>query len=128
MQDLPLDRVYIRHQISTAYPDNNLNTSELSITKNLDAISYFFAERLKPYIGKYNITPQLLGVLHNVISGGLDYLSSSTGVGLYGPMVIAEGTSIDRLYQDPALQDHVQCELTLNLPKPFNVLKLYLNV
>jgi hypothetical protein len=128
MQDFPLDKVYVRHQISTAYSDNNLNTSELSITKNLDAISYFFAERLAPYIGKYNITPQLLGVIRNVISEGLGYLNSTTGVGLYGPMVIAEGTTIDKLYQDPALQDHVQCELTLNLPKPFNVLKLYLNV
>jgi hypothetical protein len=128
MQDMPFEDVYIRHQISTAYSQNNINTAELSITKNLDAISYFFDDRFAPYIGKYNITPVLIDTLRNVLVEGLDYLQDSTSAGLYGPMVLEDGTTIDRLYQDPALPDHVICEVSLNLPKPFNRFKLNLYV
>ena len=126
MQDMPNDQVYIRHQISTAYEVNNLNTAELSITKNLDSISYFFDNLMSPYIGKYNITPELLAVLENVITGGLVSLES-TSYGLYGPQLIAEGTEILLLEQNAVLKDHVNCNLKLNLPYPFNhlVLKLF---
>ena len=123
---MPNDQVYIRHQISTAYEVNNLNTAELSITKNLDSISYFFDNLMSPYIGKYNITPELLAVLENVITGGLVSLES-TSYGLYGPQLIAEGTEILLLEQNAVLKDHVNCNLKLNLPYPFNhlVLKLF---
>jgi hypothetical protein len=126
MQDLPGDQVYVRHQISTAYEDNNLNTAELSITKNLDSISYFFDDLCSPYIGKYNITPELISVLRNVITSGLVRLET-TAWGLYGPQIIAEGTEILLLEQDALLKDHVNCNLQLNLPYPFNhlVLKLF---
>lgn len=126
MQDTPNDQVYVRHQISTDYEANNLNTAELSITKNLDSISYFFDDLMTPYIGKYNITPELLAVLENVITGGLVSLEA-TSYGLYGPQVIAEGTEILLLEQDALLKDHVNCNLKLNLPYPFNhfVLKLF---
>lgn len=126
MQDLPNDQVYVRHQISTDYEANNLNTAELSITKNLDSISFYFDDLLSPYIGKYNITPELLSVLRNVITEGLVNLED-TAWGLYGPQVIAEGTEILLLEQDAVLKDHVNCNLKLNLPYPFNhlVLKLF---
>ena len=126
MQDLPGDQVYVRHQISTDYESNNLNTAELSITKNLDSISYFFDDLTSPYIGKYNITPELIETLRNVITNGLTSLETSS-YGLYGPQVIADGTSILLLEQDALLKDHVNCNLQLNLPYPFNhlVLKLF---
>ena len=128
MQDLPGDRVYIRHQISTEYSGNNLLKSELSITKNLDSISYYFAEAYRPYIGRYNITPALIEVLRSVAENALDRLESETGAGLYGPQVLPEGTEITQLYQDPVNQDHVYMHLKLNLPRPFNVLDLDLEV
>lgn len=125
-QDLPNDQVYVRHQISTDYEENNLNTAELSVTKNLDSISFYFDDLLSPYIGKYNITPELLSVLRNVITEGLVSLES-TAWGLYGPQIIAEGTEILLLEQDAVLKDHVNCNIKLNLPYPFNhlVLKLF---
>ena len=128
MQDLPGDRVYIRHQISTEYSSNNLLKSELSITKNLDSISYYFAEAYKPYIGRYNITPGLIEVLRSVAEAALEKLETETGAGLYGPQILPEGTEISQLYQDPVNQDHVYMHLKLNLPRPFNVLDLDLEV
>lgn len=124
MQDLPGDRVYVRHQLSTDYVSGNLLTSELSVTKNMDSISYYFAEEYKPYIGRYNITPDLLLTLRQVTVGALSALQSDTGSETYGPQVLDEGTEIVTIEQDPVNQDHVHVHLTLNLPRPFNVLDL----
>ena len=126
MQDLPNDKVYVRHQISTDYSSNNLNTAELSITKNLDSISYFLDDLCSPYIGKYNITPELLPTIRSVIGSGLTRLSSNS-YGLYGSQLIADGTEILLIEQDALLKDHVNCSLKLNMPYPFNhlVIKLF---
>lgn len=128
MQDVAGGAIYIRHQVSTATPDGNLNTTELSITKNLDSISYYFAGRLAPYIGKYNVTPDLLIVLNTQITDGLLFLGSRTAVGLLGPQITLEGTSLTYLKQHPTLKDHVLCSVDLNLPAPFNVMELHLVV
>lgn len=126
MQDSANDEVYVRHQISTAYEDNNLNTSELSITKNVDSISYSLDALLSPYSGKYNITPELLSVLRNVINQGLAKLGSDS-YGLYGAQLILSETEILLLEQDALLKDHVNCNIQLGVPYPFNhlVLKLF---
>ena len=128
MQDLPGDRVYVRHQLSTDYVSGNLLKSELSITKNLDSISYYFAEVYKPYIGKYNITPRLIEQLRVEAEASLTRLESETGAGLYGPQVLPEGTEIVTFEQDQVNQDHVYAHIKLNLPRPFNVLDLDLEV
>ncbi len=128
MQDSARGRVYIRHQLSTATSGGNLNESELSITKNLDSISYYFAARFSPYIGRYNITPELLLTLENVLLDGLAYLASLTDVGLLGPQLIAEETELVGLNQHPTLRDHVEAVVNLGMPKPFNVLQLRLVV
>ena len=128
MQDRPGSKVYVRHQISTAYSENNLLTAELSITKNLDSISYYFAEIFAPLIGKYNITPELLDVIRSKLEAGLLQLETATSAGLYGPQVLAEGTEIKELYQNPVNRDHVYAKVHLNLPVPFNYFDLDLEI
>lgn len=126
MQDLPGDTVYIRHQLSTATADNNINTRELSITKNLDSISYFFDNLYSPYVGKYNITTEVIKQLETLGNGGIAKLGKSS-YGLYGPQLISEGSEITNVEQDSILKDHANIEMTLQLPYPLNniVLKLY---
>lgn len=128
MQDRPGSKVYVRHQISTAYSENNLLKAELSITKNLDSISYYFAEIFAPLIGKYNITPELLDVIRSKLEAGLLQLETATAAGLYGPQVLAEGTEIKELYQNPVNKDHVYAKVHLNLPVPFNYFDLDLEI
>ena len=127
MQDLPGAKVYVRHQISTAYKENNLLTAELSITKNLDSISYLVSERFDPYIGKYNITPEIIEVLKVVMNKLLVELESSTSAGLYGPQVLQDGTEVVDISQDPVHLDHVNATVNLALPLPLNnlVFNLY---
>ena len=130
MQDIKAGSVYVRHQISTAYKDGNLNTTELSMVKNLDSISYYFSDLLRPFIGRYNVTPQLVSVLRTQIQDGLNYLGSLTGVGLLGPQVILENglTKIRTLEQHPTLKDRVVAIVDIELPAPLNVIELHIVV
>lgn len=128
MQDRPNSQVYVRHQISTDYTSNNLLKAELSITKNLDSISYYFAELFAPMIGKYNITPELLEVLRSMLVTGLTALETDTAAGLYGPQVLADGTEIVELKQSEVNRDHVYARVHLNLPVPFNYFDLDLEI
>ena len=129
MQDKTGGTVYVRHQISTAYSGKNLNKTELSMIKNLDSVSYYFANRCAPYHGRYNVTDDLLTELTAVINDGLSYLETTNeGNKLIGPQLIADGTELKAIYQDPTHKDHVIAQVSLNLPAPFNNLDLYLFV
>ena len=130
MQNMAGDTIYVRHQLTTATALGNLMTSELSITKNLDAISYYFAGVLEPYIGRYNVTQELLTVIKTLVNNGLSYLGSDqTSVGLLGPMIIlGDNTAIKTIEQHPTLKDHIIIVVTIELPVPANVIELHLVV
>ena len=128
MQDTAGGEVYVRHQVSTAGSSGDLNQTELSITKNLDSISYYFAGRFAPYIGKYNVTPNLINMINLILIDGINYLGSLTGVGLIGPQVILDNSAVVSVTQDPSAADRVIAIVNLELPAPFNVLQLELVV
>ena len=125
-QDMPDDIVYVRHQITTAYPDGNINTGELSITKNVDSISYAFAEVFRPYNGKYNITPELVAIIENLAGQLISRFGGSTSV--YGPQLVAERTSIKYVRENPLLKDHVDVAISVGVPYPCNNIDIVLTV
>ena len=125
-QDLPGDKVYVRHQITTAYPDGNLNTAELSITKNVDSISYAFADVFRPYYGKYNIVPELIAILENLAGNLISQLGGSTSV--YGPQLITDQTVIRYVRQNQLMKDHVDIAISLSVPYPCNNIDIVLTV
>lgn len=130
MQDRPGSVVYIRHQISTAYSKGEgVAKAELSMVRNLDSISYYFANRFAPYIGRYNVTDDLLTEIKCVIKDGLAFLQTATeGNRLIGPQVLADGTELRNIYIVGGEKDHVAAEVALNLPAPFNNFDLHLQV
>lgn len=125
-QDFANDKVYVRHQISTAYPDGNLNTAELSITKNVDNISYAFAETFRPYYGKYNIVPGLTTKLWKLASTLLTHFCSSASE--YGPQLLNEGTEILYIRQNELMKDHLDVGIRLGVPYPCNNIDIVLTV
>lgn len=126
-QDLPNDVVYVRHQLSTATYQGNLLTRELSITKNVDSISYYLAETCDDLIGKYNVTPELIRTVRNRLEAAIRYLENDLG-SLYGPQLLEENTEILSVAEHPTLADHIEAYIRLNPPKPFNVLDIRLTV
>jgi hypothetical protein len=125
-QDLPGDIVYVRHQISTAYPEGNLNTAELSITKNVDSISYAFAQTFRPYYGKYNITQDFLATCRNLTTQLCDEFAGSDSV--YGPQLIADETEILYIRQNKLKKDHADVGIRLGVPYPCNNIDIVLTV
>lgn len=125
-QDLPNDLVYVRHQITTAYPDGNLNTAELSITKNVDSISYAFAQVFRPYYGKYNIYPELIAILENLAGQLISQFGGSTSV--YGPQLITDETEIKYIRQNELMKDHVDVAIKIGVPYPCNNIDIVLTV
>lgn len=130
MQDTKGGTVYVRHQVSTATKDGNLNTTEMSMVKNLDSISFYFADLLAPFIGRYNVTPELVSVLRTQIQDGLNYLGSLTSVGLLGPQIILTNgnTKIRTLEQHPSLKDRILAVVDIELPAPLNVIEFHIVV
>ena len=127
-QDLQYDQVYVRHQVSTAAYESNLLTRELSITKNVDSISYYLAESCKDLIGKYNVSPALIRLVNNRITTAITELERDTEDSLYGPQLLADGTEIISIAEHPSLSDHVEAYLRISPPKPFNNLDIHLTV
>ena len=128
MQEVANGPVFIRHQISTRAASGILNETELSLVKNLDSICYFFSAQLAGYIGRYNVTPELLAALRTQIDSGLAYLGSLTNVGLLGPQINLEGSEIISLQQHPTLSDRIVIRVALALPPPLNVIEMHIVV
>lgn len=121
--DLQSGVIYTRHQLSTDTTD--LNTRELSIVKNVDSISYVFLNRLKPYIGRSNVTPTSLEVIRTQIMGTIAFLQSSGFTALTGGQVLP-GTEIRELRQHSLLKDRIVVNIKLVVPYPLNNAELTL--
>jgi len=124
-QDMQTGDVFTRHQLSTDTVD--LNARELNIVKNVDAISYFFLNRLKPFIGRANVTDTTLEVIRTQIDGGISFLKAAGFSALLGGQVL-EGTAIRELRAHTVLRDRIVIIIDLVVPYPLNNVELYLVV
>ncbi len=125
-QDIRDGQVYVRHQLSTDFQSGDLRLYEMSMTTNIDSCSYYFANLLKPYIGRFNVTPDLIEVLRTQMESGINYLGSFTSVGLLGPQLLLDQTQLISVMQHPTLRDRVIIRLRVGLPPPLNNIDLYL--
>lgn len=120
----PDGTVYTRHALTTDTTD--VNTSEEMVTANIDSISYVFARRLAPLIGRMNVTPEALTYLATQLNSVIKFFEGGNFVERLGPQLISGTlTSIQR----SALQvDRVVVVINVELPYPLNNLELHLVV
>lgn len=111
---------YVRHQLTTA--TTSLNTSEDSITTNVDSISHGMQASLAPYIGIYNIHPDALALIRSAIEEELNYRATGTFTVRAGNQLI--NYTIKRFYQHPTQKDKVVVEVQLEVPYPLNYIDL----
>jgi len=129
MQETLGGNIFVRHQISTAYGENDLNQSELSLVKNLDSISYIYANALRPFIGVFNVTPDVIDQISLEVRNILASLGSLTdALGTVSPQIILEGSELSNIQQHPVLKDRLLITVNLNLPVPLNVIEMHLVV
>ena len=116
IQDVAGGPCVSRHQLTTDV--SSLKTRELSILKAVDYVAKLLRGQVKKFIGRNNITKQLLEAVSLGMQGAL---SSVTG------SVVAEA-SLDSLIQDPDNPDTIQAEVTIVPFYPANYIKITIYV
>jgi len=121
VQDAPGSIPFSRHQLST--DADIVEFRELSITKNVDFISYFFKRRLATFIGVWNITDQTLLAINQFTQGLIDFLVSQSVEKIGAPLLSG---SISSLTRNATLKDHVDMFIDIEVPYPLNNLNVHL--
>lgn len=124
-QDRESGEVFTRHAITTGDQDD-LNQREESITRNLDSISFFFADLLAPYIGTANVTDSLIDVLRAEIHAGIETLRGRNFTEKLGGQIV--DATLTELRRHASLKDRLVVIIELDLPEPLNVAELHLVV
>jgi hypothetical protein len=119
---------YVRHQLTT--DTRGLNTSEDSITTNVDSISYGLRSVLAPFIGRYNANPANILAVRDAVIGELRFRAGSTYTARAGNQLVdfTPDTDIVRLEQNAQYKDRLDVEVRLNVPYPMNYINLTLVV
>ena len=107
-----------KKQVTTAVA-NNLNLDEESIVSNADSIALTLCHVGENRVGNSNISQVLIKVLSDTITNIMEnYLVNTTGNAYVGPQLLS--WSLDSIYQDPVVLDHIYAVITCEPPKPFN--------
>jgi len=110
----------IRHQLTTDV--TSLDTRELSRVKNTDFVAKFLRSVVKNYLGKYNVTDELLNVLKLAFDGAFTYLRRQRAPRAGGIIRFGRLTSIS------AASDTVTAVIEVGIGYPFNVAVINLYV
>ena len=122
---------HTRHALTTDTTD--LNSQEEMIRRNVDSISYLFLRRLRPFIGRANVTPSLLERLGFEVRQTIRYLQSNgyteeLGAQLISGAIAVDDTGAEILRVHPLAADRVEIALDLEIPAPVNNIELRLIV
>lgn len=117
---------HTRHALTTDTTD--LKHWEESIRRNLDSISYLFLNRLRPFIGRANVTPVMLRKLKYECDQVIKFLMVNGFTEELGAQII-DGSIRDGYPKiHDLLADRVVIVVDLVLPAPLNNIELHLVV
>lgn len=114
---------YCRHEMTTDV--SVLQYRELLVVKNWDFVSYYFYDKMKPFIGSWNITPDTINTIRQTLNASISLLKGKK-LPKIGPPLI-NGT-IATLEQDASNKDTVNVVINIELVYPLNYLAIYLVV
>lgn len=116
--------VYCRKQISTDLTD--LNTTEQSVTTNVDSVSYYLKQILAPYIGRTNNVDTVQNLIRGDIEAAFQVFFNNATPTLGSQLL--DGTVITDLRPHATLRDRLVVEIALVIPYPLNNIDVYLVV
>lgn len=117
--------MYNRHAVTTADPTLP-KLREESYGRNVDSISYYFWDLFAPFIGKSNVTEDLMEVLRTEIKAGIQFLRESGRTPMLGGQM-RDATVVD-IHEHVEFPDRIVIKLSCNLPFPFNNAEVFLLV
>lgn len=116
--------IYTRHALTTSLVD--INRKEESVRCNADAVGLALFNRVKPYIGRANVTPRLAELIYGQIRSELDILTSVEPSPEIGPAVLSgPNTGILSVERHATQKDKMVIRVSTELPAPFNYGELH---
>lgn len=126
LQDDPNSQPYAFRQKTT--DGTTLKTTEYSITKNLDEISYAVQEAKRGLHGKSNVTQEAIDNVTGRVQSVIDARSRNSVTSIYGflgkQIITYGGVS----YQQSDILDRIMAKIPLTLPTPMNIIETELVV
>ena len=124
-QDPNTGRVYTRHAVTTGSTED-LTEREEMLVRNVDAISYLFQDRFKPYIGISNVVDSFLDVIRVETESLITFLRGNNFVRRLGSQLI-DG-EIAELRPHTLLRDRIVLAVNLTVPFAANNIEVHLVV
>ena len=112
---------YCRHELTTDV--TVLEYREMLKVKNWDYLSYFYYDKLKGFIGKWNITLDTINVIRQTLIASSELVKSKKLPRIGSPLL---SYKIRKLEQNKYNKDHLDCELVIEIVSPLNYLNLHL--
>lgn len=112
---------YCRHELTTDM--SVLAYREILKVKNVDYLSKYFHNLMKPFIGKWNITDDTLSIMRQTIIAACEQLKSRKLPRIGAPLVAYR---LKKLAQNEFNKDNVDIELEVATADPNNYTNVYL--
>ncbi len=114
---------YCRHELTTDV--TVLEYREMLKVKNWDFLSYFYYDKLKSFIGKYNITADTLNDIRATLIAASELLMTQKLPRIGAPLVSYE---IVTLEQDSVNKDRIKIKLRIEIVSPANYIDIELEI
>lgn len=114
------------HALTTDTID--INRREEMIRRNVDSISYTFLRRLRPFIGRTNVTPSMVKKLAFEVDNIIDFFKGNGFTEELGSQLIDGVIRAGFPRVHPLLADRIEIVVDLTVPAPLNNIELHLVV
>lgn len=112
---------YCRHELTTDM--SVLEYREMLVVKNWDFLSYFYYDKLKMFIGSWNITPDTINTIRQTITAASELLKAKKLPKIGAPLL---SYKINKLEQNAFNKDNLDVQLATGVVYPLNFLNLHL--
>jgi hypothetical protein len=112
---------YVRHELTTDM--TVLEYRELQQVKNWDFLSYYYHDKMKGFIGRWNITTDTISTIRQTIDASSAQLKAKKLPRIGAPLLDA---TIDTLAQNANNKDNLDCRLKIKMPATLNYMNMYL--
>lgn len=114
---------YVRHALTTDI--SVLEYREQLVVKNWDFLSYFYYDKLKSFIGSWNIVDSTINIIRQVITAASELIKSKKLPKIGAPLV---GYKIVSLAQNQYNKDNLDVYLQVAVVYPLNYLNVHLQI
>jgi hypothetical protein len=112
---------YCRHELTTDV--SVLEYREMLVVKNWDFLSYFYYDKLKAFIGSWNITPDTINTIRQNITAASELVKSKKLPKIGAPLL---SYAITKLEQNKFNKDNLDVNLNISVVYPLNYLNLHI--